>query len=134
MLNWYRYFIRDSFPYFDHLPRLLKERNSDGRVRVPTLLLWGERDVYIDVRTGRHTSSHFKKWALLKSARLCVFPLANYSMSFCDNGRLVLYPDASHWLPKVPNKCVLFFSVLTFLQDKPKETVKEMEQFLASLA
>jgi hypothetical protein len=24
--------------------------------------------------------------------------------------------------------------VLTFLQDKPKETVKEMEQFLASLA
>jgi pimeloyl-ACP methyl ester carboxylesterase len=47
---------------------------KDPRVRVPTLLLWGTRDRY------------------LSSA------MAQPSLDLCDQGRLVLLEEATHWL------------------------------------
>ena len=61
MLNWYRALVR--------LPRA-----EPPRVRVPTLVLWGERDTAL--QSG----------------------LAEASLAFCDEGRLKAYPRASHWL------------------------------------
>jgi pimeloyl-ACP methyl ester carboxylesterase len=63
MVNWYRAAAR----YTPQLP--------PGRVRVPTLLLWGCRD------------------AALKRE------LAPLSAAMCEDVRLVEFPDATHWLP-----------------------------------
>lgn len=64
MLNWYRAFVRKGAVGVPELPR----------IQVPTLILWGERDV-----------------ALGKV-------LAEKSLEICENGRLQFYPNASHWL------------------------------------
>lgn len=63
MLNWYRAMLQRP-------PRL----GRANRVTVPTLILWGERDV-----------------ALSKE-------MAPLSLAKCDQGRLITYPDATHWL------------------------------------
>ena len=47
---------------------------STERVSVPTLILWGEQDI-----------------ALIPE-------LAHWSLEFCDQGKLVLFPEASHWI------------------------------------
>lgn len=47
---------------------------GSNRVTVPTLILWGERDRYLSKELG---------------------PL---SLAKCDRGRLVAFPDATHWL------------------------------------
>lgn len=62
MVNWYRAALR-------HRPL-----DAAARVRVPTLLLWGDRDAFL----GR--------------------PLAAASVAFCDSGRLVRHPRAGHWV------------------------------------
>eukprot|EP01125_Pyxidicula_operculata_P014524 TRINITY_DN4843_c0_g1_i1.p1 TRINITY_DN4843_c0_g1~~TRINITY_DN4843_c0_g1_i1.p1 ORF type:complete len:326 (-),score=54.65 TRINITY_DN4843_c0_g1_i1:42-1019(-) len=63
MLNYYRHLVRNRSAY------------SRTNVTVPTLVLWGEKDVFLD-----------KKFAV-------------ESMQFCDNAYYQYYSDASHWLP-----------------------------------
>lgn len=63
MLNWYRAALRSGDGY-----------RETARVRVPTLILWGERDI-----------------ALIPE-------LAQASLDFCDDGRLVRFPEVSHWV------------------------------------
>jgi pimeloyl-ACP methyl ester carboxylesterase len=62
MLDWYRAMLR-------HPPRM-----ADARIRVPTLLLWGVRDVALER------------------------DLAQLSIDLCDDGRLVFFEDATHWV------------------------------------
>ncbi|GEO36248.1 alpha/beta hydrolase [Skermanella aerolata] len=61
MINWYR--------------ALRKRRKlRSERVRVPTMILWGERDTALE------------------------FPLALAALRRCDQGRLFRFPNATHWL------------------------------------
>jgi pimeloyl-ACP methyl ester carboxylesterase len=61
MINWYR--------------ALRKRRKlRSERVRVPTMILWGERDAALE------------------------FPLALAALHRCDQGRLFRFPNATHWL------------------------------------
>jgi pimeloyl-ACP methyl ester carboxylesterase len=64
MANWYRAAAR-------HRPA----PPAGWRVRVPTLLLWGDRDAAI------------APW------------VADWSAALCDTVRLVRFPSATHWLP-----------------------------------
>ena len=61
MLNWYRALVQ--------LPRA-----TPPRVRMPTLILWGERDTALQAG------------------------LAEASLAVCDAGRIRWYPDATHWI------------------------------------
>ena len=63
MLNWYRAAVR-------YLPKLLKH----GRVKVPTLMIWGMQDVALSHRMARP------------------------SIDYVDDGRLVLFEEATHWV------------------------------------
>jgi pimeloyl-ACP methyl ester carboxylesterase len=76
MINWYR--------------ALRKRRKPDTeRVPMPTLILWGERDVALE------------------------FPLAVAALRRCDQGRLFRFPNATHWLqheePRDVNRLLLAF-------------------------
>ena len=67
MIDWYR------------APRLAvwarrSRHGKDGRVRVPTLILWGEGDAFLSP------------------------VLARWSLERCEDGRLERLPDATHWL------------------------------------
>lgn len=61
MVDWYRAAARVHFP-------------QPGRVTIPTLILWGVRDAFIDPA------------------------LAPLSAALCDDPRLRQFPDATHWL------------------------------------
>jgi epoxide hydrolase 4 len=78
MVNWYRAMLR-------HPPRA----PGPTRVRVPTLILWGERDRYLSKE------------------------LAPLSLERCERGRLITFPEATHWLqhdePKGVNQALLEF-------------------------
>jgi pimeloyl-ACP methyl ester carboxylesterase len=63
MINWYRAALR-------HPARL----SPPTRVRVPTLVVWGDLD------------------------RFLVPELAADSLELCDDGRLVRFPEATHWV------------------------------------
>jgi pimeloyl-ACP methyl ester carboxylesterase len=63
MINWYRAIFRARPP----IPR-------DTRIRVPTLLIWGARDVALSRQ------------------------MAQPSIDMCDDGRLVLIEEATHWV------------------------------------
>ena len=63
MLNWYRGLVR--------YPVTL---DASRRIKVPVLLLWGERD------------------------RFLLAEMAESSIALCERGRLVRLPQASHWL------------------------------------
>jgi epoxide hydrolase 4 len=63
MVNWYRAALR-------HGLRL----RAPARVRVPTLILWGDRDAFLEPGN------------------------ADRSLALCDDGRLVRFPQATHWL------------------------------------
>jgi pimeloyl-ACP methyl ester carboxylesterase len=63
MVNWYRAVVR-------HRPRM----NGDLRVHVPTLMMWGVKDVALTHRMARP------------------------SIDYCDDGKLVFFPDATHWV------------------------------------
>lgn len=71
MLNWYRAAFRRGVR---HLGRV-KHINL-RRVQVPTLMLWGEKDIALSRR------------------------LAQPSLNLCDQGRLVFYENASHWVQR----------------------------------
>jgi epoxide hydrolase 4 len=61
MINWYRALRK-------------RRRLRSERVRVPTMILWGERDMALE------------------------FPLALAALRRCDQGRLFRFPNATHWL------------------------------------
>jgi pimeloyl-ACP methyl ester carboxylesterase len=63
MLNWYRAALRTGGGI-----------RGEGRVSMPTLILWGEKDIAL--------SSENARW----------------SLEYCDQGRLVLFPEATHWV------------------------------------
>lgn len=63
MLNWYRAATRQQH-----------KLGSLGRIRVPTLMLWGAQDIAL----GRE--------------------LAQPSIDLCDDGRLIFLEEASHWV------------------------------------
>jgi pimeloyl-ACP methyl ester carboxylesterase len=63
----------------------------NGRVMPPTLILWGRQDRFVRPAA------------------------AEASLALCDNGRLVEYPEATHWLPHeepadVNRRIIEFFS------------------------
>jgi epoxide hydrolase 4 len=68
-----------------HPPRVA----GSTRVGVPTLILWGERDRYLSKE------------------------LAPLSLERCDRGRLITFPEATHWLqhdePRGVNQALLGF-------------------------
>ena len=53
-----------------HRPKLPK----DARVQVPTLMIWGMQDVAFNHR------------------------MARLSIDYCEDGQLVLFEDATHWV------------------------------------
>lgn len=63
MLNWYRAAAR-SWP----------QLTDDMQVHVPTLILWGVKDVALTYRMARP------------------------SLDYCDKGNLIFFPDATHWV------------------------------------
>lgn len=63
MINWYRANFGPS-GRSEHVPR----------VRVPMLVLWGQRDAHIS------------------------YEMAPLSAELCDEGRLVTFPEATHWV------------------------------------
>ena len=63
MINWYRAVVR----YPD-------ARRTDLRVHIPTLILWGKRDVALSAG------------------------MAQRSLDYCDDGRLVFFENATHWV------------------------------------
>lgn len=63
MINWYRAAVRVRPRTLDHT-----------RITVPILLIWGDKDQFLDRS------------------------LAEQSMAYCDSGRLVHVPEASHWM------------------------------------
>ena len=78
MLNWYRAPVRNR-----------GMGAGLGRIRVPTLMIWGAKDI-----------------ALSRS-------MAQPSIDLCDNGRLVFLEEASHWVqheePETVNRLLLEF-------------------------
>ncbi len=66
MMNWYR-----------AAARLRPKKRTDGRVHVPTLMLWGAKDFALSVN------------------------MAEPSIDMCDEGRLVIFKNASHFVQHV---------------------------------
>ena len=63
MLNWYRAAVRYQIPDM-----------KDPQIRVPTLMMWGMKDVTLSHRMARP------------------------SMDYCAEGNLILFPEATHWV------------------------------------
>jgi pimeloyl-ACP methyl ester carboxylesterase len=63
MLNWYRAIFR-----------MPPDLSTDLRIRVPTLILWGDQDIALEPK------------------------MAHSSRELCDQGKLVLFEGASHWI------------------------------------
>jgi len=61
-MNWYRAAFRHRSPF------------PDPMVRVPTKIIWGERDAFL------------------------LFEMARASLKYCTNADLVSFPDATHWV------------------------------------
>ena len=69
MVNWYRSIVRESMKNI-----LWKKRGSERRIKVPTLMMWGMNDVAL---------SH---------------EMAQPSIDLCDNGKLIFFEKATHWV------------------------------------
>lgn len=80
MLGWYRAIGRSPSSVMP---------GGDVRVHVPTLMLWGEKDIALDVSS------------------------AQPSIDLCDDGRLFTFNDAGHWIahekPEVVNAHLIEF-------------------------
>ena len=68
MLNWYRSAFRSGFKDFLDNPR------SKPRITVPTLILWGVQDVALS------------------------YEMAQKSIELCEDGELIAFEDATHWV------------------------------------
>ena len=69
------------------------------RIRVPTLLMWGMKDFALTHRMARP------------------------SIDYCDEGRLIFFPDATHWVQRDVAEDVNH-SLIDFLLDKESKQVK----------
>ena len=65
MINWYRAGIRFGLP---------RRTNAEWRVAIPTLIIWGEGDIFL------------------------LPEMAHESLEFCDDGKCLLLPGVSHWI------------------------------------
>jgi len=65
MIDWYRAGIRFGLP---------RRSDADWRVSIPTLILWGENDIFL------------------------LPEMAHKSLEYCDNGQCLLLPGVSHWI------------------------------------
>ena len=78
MINWYRAALQ-----------VKAERETDGRITVPTLLIWGAQDRFL----GQE--------------------MAQSSIELCSDGRLALVQTATHWVhheePETVNTLLLGF-------------------------
>ncbi|MCS6828495.1 MAG: alpha/beta hydrolase [Caldilinea sp.] len=78
MLNWYRAAVR----YQGQAAEL-------GRIRVPTLMIWGANDIALDRKMARP------------------------SIDLCDEGRLIFLEEATHWVqheePETVNRLLIEF-------------------------
>ncbi|HLO32061.1 MAG TPA: alpha/beta hydrolase [Anaerolineales bacterium] len=72
--------------------------NNDMRVKIPTLMLWGVNDVALTYRMARP------------------------SMDYCDDGKLILFPDATHWVQLDAAEDVNHM-LIDFLFDKQSQEV-----------
>jgi epoxide hydrolase 4 len=63
MINWYRAIVQKR-----------PAASPNPRIQVPTLLIWGAQDMFLDQA------------------------MAQPSVDLCENGRLALIPEASHWV------------------------------------
>lgn len=70
MINWYRAAVKGALQAGQK--RFIQE--AQVRCIVPTIILWGEKDIAL------------------------VPELAQRSLEWCDQGRLVRFPEASHWV------------------------------------
>jgi pimeloyl-ACP methyl ester carboxylesterase len=84
-INWYRAMLRQAF-------RMGPKRGTahfQRRVTCPTLLLWGDQDAFLEPI------------------------LADWSMEWVDHGRLLHFPNATHWLaheePEAVNRELIGF-------------------------
>ena len=82
MLNWYRAAARYQQPGM-----------KDPKIRVPTLMIWGMKDVALSHRMARP------------------------SMDYCDEGNLIFFPEATHWVQLDEAESVNHYMV-DFLLDK----------------
>lgn len=78
MINWYRALLR-------------KPKSRDARIPMPTLLIWGTRDPYL--QQG----------------------LAKDSLALCDSGQLLWMPEASHW-PHLEEPEAVNAALISFLK------------------
>ena len=81
MTHWYRAAVQQRPPSL-----------TDKFVHVPTLILWGRKDVALTPQ------------------------MAEASVELCDNGELIMYDDATHWL----------------LHDEPVDTADRIVAFFDS--
>ena len=89
MINWYRAVIRYQPP----MP-------TDPRIKVPTLMMWGMKDLALSHRMARP------------------------SMDYVDEGNLILFPEATHWVQHDAAEEVNHYLV-DFLLDKiSKEPIR----------
>ena len=82
MINWYRAAARYQMSDM-----------KDARIRVPTLMMWGMKDMALSHR------------------------LARPSMDYCEEGNLILLPEATHWVQLDEAESVNHYMV-DFLLDK----------------
>ena len=87
MINWYRAVIRYQPP----MP-------TDPRIKVPTLMMWGMKDLALSHRMARP------------------------SMDYVDEGNLILFPEATHWVQYDAAEEVNHYLV-DFLLDKISQQV-----------
>jgi epoxide hydrolase 4 len=71
---------------------------TDARIRIRTLLMWGMQDVALSHR------------------------LARPSMDYCDEGNLILFPEATHWVQRDEADAVNHY-LIDFLFDKISKQV-----------
>ncbi len=86
MINWYR-----AVRYPLRLP-------DEMQIRVPTLMMWGMKDVALTHRMARPSIDH------------------------CDDGNLILFPDATHWVQRDAADEVNHY-LIDFLLDKISKQV-----------
>ena len=65
MINWYRAGVRLGLP---------RRSNVEWRVSIPTLIIWGDQDIFL------------------------LPEMAHESLEFCDDGKCLLLPGVSHWI------------------------------------
>jgi pimeloyl-ACP methyl ester carboxylesterase len=69
MINWYRAAFRRGLRY-----AFARQKSPARRVKVPTMMLWGKRDIALSA------------------------DMAQPSIDLCDQGELTFYEKATHWI------------------------------------